>query len=264
MSRIQWAHTRWLRCAQKAIFAVVLSLLAGVLGTFAVMLLPAFAPYAFSAPPPLGKAALHGDVAGLNRDLARGVRVDERGNLHEDRLNQQNATALHFAAISGQVMAAEVLLAAGADPNAQTSAGLTPVWLTAEGNHSAVAQALLAAGAQPDRADDRGRNPLHVAAEHGATDVAQALLNAGAHVNARTKSRQVHSLEASWTPLHFAARYRQLGMTRLLLERGADLNAKDGDGRTPLDEVTSPDDDARQAVADLLRAHGAGVGKAIR
>ncbi|UGQ11798.1 ankyrin repeat domain-containing protein [Yinghuangia sp. ASG 101] len=58
----------------------------------------------------LGRACVRGDVARVRRALAEGVGL---GPLEESGL-----TPLHLAAISGSVETVEMLLAAGADPNA--------------------------------------------------------------------------------------------------------------------------------------------------
>jgi ankyrin repeat protein len=71
----------------------------------------------------------------------------------------------------------------------------------------------------------------------------------------------VNAIDASGkTPLHFAARGiaedNGLFMAKFLLENGADVDAICKDGRSPLQDAISRDNDR---VAALLLAHGADV-----
>ncbi len=122
-----------------------------------LLLLWLFLPELTHRPPKLARAARQGDVARLEKLLAAGTDVNARGWLHYERLRVSGATALHLAAIHGQLGSAEVLLAATADVNAQTETGLTPLYMAARGRNedgrqaqAALARALLAAGATVD------------------------------------------------------------------------------------------------------------------
>ena len=61
----------------------------------------------------------------------------------------------------------EMLLDAGADPNARTEHDWTPLHLAVEGTSSAAIAVLLDAGADPEARDEDGRTPLHGAANQG-------------------------------------------------------------------------------------------------
>ena len=121
-------------------------------------------------------------------------------------------------------------LAAGADVNARSISGLTPLHLAAGFNeYPAVIGLLLEAGANLEAQDDDGATPLHRAVLwiHPNPAVTEALLAAGADVNARNIP--------GYTPLYLAAGFsRNAAVIGLLLEAGANLEARDADGATPL------------------------------
>jgi hypothetical protein len=89
----------------------------------------------------LGMAAFDGDVAQLEKCLARGasvLRPDDQGNY-----------ALGEAAVNGQGAIAKILLDAGADPNSKGEYGRTPLWRAAFNSHADAIQVLLEHGADP-------------------------------------------------------------------------------------------------------------------
>ena len=118
----------------------------------------------------------------------------------------------------------EVLLAAGADPNAPDDSGATPIF----GANPTAMRILLEAGADAD-ARAAGFTPLHGHAQGGPSAV-ELLLAAGAEVNARTDLSG-----GSVIPLHYAAANTDSAVViDLLLAAGADLEARDRYGATPL------------------------------
>jgi hypothetical protein len=91
-------------------------------------------------------------------------------------------TALYMASSKGHIDAVRALLAAGANVDALTSRGATPLWCRACGHADAV-RALLEAGAYVETPCDSKR-PLHVASLQGHMVAATLLLDAGADANA--------------------------------------------------------------------------------
>ncbi len=118
----------------------------------------------------------------------------------------------------------QLLLEAGAEPNAVDQSGSTPLHVAAWEGKSRTVQALLKAGAKPDATAGRS-TPLHKAAWIGSVPVVQALLQAGADPNARDADGQ--------TPLHKAAFRGHVAVVQALLEAKADPAAKDSAGMTP-------------------------------
>lgn len=108
------------------------------------------------------------------------------GDLDEVRRLSQNAeavaardadgfTALHFAALESQAEVVPILVAAGAEVDAQDRWGDTPLWRAAFNSRGRgeTVLALLAAGADPDLANKSGVSPRALADKIGNYDVRQ-------------------------------------------------------------------------------------------
>lgn len=152
---------------------------------------------------PLKDATLEGDVAAVATLLDSGLDPDEKGV----------ATPLYFAAQRGHYEVAALLVAKGADVNAEGKFG-TPLQIAARGNRREIVELLLDNGADPNLAGgEKGHTPLHDAAESGARESALLLIDHGAEVDRRTKSDH--------PPIHLAARKGKADMVALLREQGA-------------------------------------------
>ncbi|CAJ1443455.1 unnamed protein product [Effrenium voratum] len=166
---------------------------------------------------------------------------------------------LKVGSFGGHVGAAEVLLNAKADPNAQAEDGSTPLHGAAERGHAQVAELLLTHGVNYQSAAAGGRTPLHVAAERGFAEVVEALLANGSDPEERTEEARtalicaaarghvaavaklldyqadVQALDKmSQTALHAAAVGGKAECIILLHKKRARLEQKDGSGRTPM------------------------------
>ena len=109
---------------------------------------------------------------------------------------QHGCTVMHRAAAFGHFRVVTELLARGADANAITAAGVTPLHMGSECGHNDVVDVLVAFGAaQPP--DDFGSTPLHRAAFAGSVEIVAMLLEGGGIEDARDVNGH--------TPLHVAA-----------------------------------------------------------
>jgi ankyrin repeat protein len=166
------------------------------------------------------------------------------------------STPILFAARSGDVESARLLIARGANVNDRSADGNTALIVAAHSGHGTLAALLLEHGADA-RAAPLGYTALHAAVLRGtlhdrgvANDdpgagvpLVRALL-ARSDPNARVRKgtpvrRWSHdfALLERWvgaTPLWLAARFLEVDLLRVLLDNGADVHLSARDGTTPI------------------------------
>lgn len=203
-------------------------LLAGLVGGLWIISLYAAPPNE----PSILSAVLQHDAAAVQQLLKAGADVNvARGD---------GLTALHAAAIEGDVPIAQMLIVAGANMTAATAlTGSTPLHLGAKNGQAAVVELLLKSGADPNRPDTLGTTPLMLAAASGNADAVTALLDAGADPNAKESAR-------GETALMFAAADGRTDCVAALLGRGADWRST----TTVFDWTKLPKTDPRLASGD--------------
>jgi ankyrin repeat protein len=180
---------------------------------------------------PVADAAMRGDATALQTLVAKATDVNAA--------QADGMTALHWAALNGDMKSLNLLLAAKVKLEPLTRLGsYTPLHLaSSRGNAAAVAR-LLEAGSRPGAVTATGVQPLHLAAQAGNAEAVKALLDRGADVNARDTTH-------GRTPLIFAASNNRVEAMKVLLAKGADLKI----ATTVVDyrERSATDTQARQA-----------------
>jgi serine/threonine protein kinase len=155
------------------------------------------------------------------------------------------ATPLLTAIAAGNLEQVKSLISKGADVNAVSADGTTPLMLAAESN-APIVEALLAAGAQVETQDTRGRTALYRASAEGKEDAMRLLIDRQANVNTRAGDLK--------TPLIEAVANGKLGATQLLIDHSADVNLADSNNTTPLMFAAEKDP---AEIVKLLLTHGA-------
>ena len=148
--------------------------------------------------------------------------------IQEHGLDRWSPQVLHQAARwTSSPTILELLIDAGADPNARDDDGLTPLHYGAYNSNPTIVQLLLEAGANPNTRHGAGLTALHEGATNSNPVVISHLLSAAADPNALDNE--------GYTPLHYAAaRSGNERVVTRLLSAGADPVMESNDGRTPL------------------------------
>lgn len=131
------------------------------------------------------------------------------------------------AAAAGNVFKVRDLLDAGANINARTPNGSTPLMGAVYYGFPQTAEMLISRGADVTIPNDQGATPLHQAAWSGLSHIAQLMVVYGADVDARTKD--------GITPMMWAAVQGQDALVKVLIQSGADINARSPQGQTARD-----------------------------
>ncbi|HTH24931.1 MAG TPA: ankyrin repeat domain-containing protein [Vicinamibacterales bacterium] len=164
-----------------------------------------------AAESPVADAAARGDREAVKSLLKQAADVNAAQG--------DGMTALHWAAMNGDLELAQMLIFAGANVRATTRLGTyTPLYLASQQGHGNVIQALVKAGADVKSGTPNGTTPLMVAAASGEIDAVRALIDAGADVNAKDGVR-------AQTPLMYAAASNRAAVIELLAAKGADVKA---------------------------------------
>ena len=167
------------------------------------------------------------------------------------------AAPLHEVAHRGDEAATAELIRSGADVNAATRYGVTPISLACSRGHGGIIEVLLEAGANPNEFSSGGETLLHTAARTGTLRGVKALLRHGADPDPREGTREQ-------TPLMWAAAENHAHVIPTLIDAGADPNALSqvvfNGGFTPLSFAVRAGH--REAV-DVLIDAGADVNMAL-
>ena len=160
---------------------------------------------------PVAEAAERGDKAAVLALIKQAADVNAAQG--------DGMTALHWAAMKGDVELAQMLIYAGANVKAATRLGsYTPLFVASQQGHAGVIDALVKAGADVNAGTPNGTTPLMAAAASGEVEAVKVLLDQGANVNGKDGIR-------SQTPLMYAAAANRAAVIEILTARGADVKA---------------------------------------
>lgn len=165
--------------------------------------------------------------------------------------NVVGATALHRAAICGQLQTTRMLIRAGATLEATNENGCTSLQLAGELGHTGVVKALLETGAQIDSRSTLGETALYSAAYFGRVEATKELLRANANPLLGTVSGD-GKIEVRRLPVDVAAQRGHKEVVHELLQLGVDAcGASRGDALTLASK--------RQHVGTMAELRDAGV-----
>jgi ankyrin repeat protein len=150
-------------------------------------------------------AAHKGDLTSLQHLIDNGTDINKKSS------SERSETALHLAAMEGNMECARLLLESGADIEAKNRRGRSALQLAAELGQSAMVDFLAEMGADLEAKDCYGLTALHLAARHSHTAIVQVLVQRGADPRAKNSGGAM--------PACFARFGREREAVRLLLGR---------------------------------------------
>jgi ankyrin repeat protein len=159
----------------------------------------------------------------VEANIAESLLKNADPNVREDETGE---TALFWALRERRSLLVKMLLQRGAIVTLKDRTGETPLHEAVNSDVETVEQ-LLKKGADINAVSNDGTSPLIAAAKVGEKEVVRRLLAvAGVKVSAGDSD--------SWTALHFAVNRGDSDIVTLLLEAGANVNATTSEGITPL------------------------------
>jgi ankyrin repeat protein len=133
---------------------------------------------------------------------------------------------LMLAASEGYYTEVERMILKGADPNAESGDGVTPLVYAVINRRLNTVKALLQNDADVNHITERMETPLLTAVKNMDFEIAETLIRYGAEVNYRGNYGAA--------PLHFASAYGFSDIADLLLYYDAEVDIESNDGTTPL------------------------------
>jgi ankyrin repeat protein len=181
------------------------------------------------------------------RLTGQGIAIDTSGYLplfYDNALDYN----LMIAASDGYSSEVERLIHKGADIEAETSEGATPLIIAVSANRLDAVKTLLNYNADPNKITSVMESPLLISVKNNNVEISEALIRNGADIDFQDKY--------GVTPLNYASLYGYFYVVDLLIYYRADLEKKAKDGSTPLMSAVL----ARYAdISDLLIQNGANL-----
>lgn len=172
-----------------------------------------------------GDSLLHHAVMLANEEAVKFLLLN---NANPNLANARGSTALHVATERHLKPVVELLLGRrSTNVNAKDEDQYTALHWAAQTGDEAITRLLLDRGAAINETDGRGRTPAHIACQHGQENVIRVLLSRGADVQVRGKDDWTALHLAAWQG-HLGI------VKLLVKQAGADVDGQTTDGRTPL------------------------------
>jgi ankyrin repeat protein len=142
-----------------------------------------------------------------------------------DAESMEGATPLIFAVANNRLSSVKILLTHNPDINRITSNYETPLLIAVKNQNVEIAEALVRGGADVDMADRYGATPLHYASIYGGFYVTDLLLYYEADCNKKALDGTTPLMAAIWSGY--------ADIADLLIQNGANMEARDKEGFTP-------------------------------
>lgn len=166
----------------------------------------------------------------LIKEIKKGIGLDSSNTL-EKYINEETSegfTALHYAAMNGNLKIVKLLKEYGAKIECVTKLGKNVLHLAAENNQpSILVHFLLNEPLEITSVDENGSTPLHWACYSGSFESVNYLLSLDANINALDNEKL--------TPLHLAVYNNREKIVRFLLQKGADKTIASIKKELPID-----------------------------
>jgi len=189
---------------------------------------------------------INNNADAVQKAIDAGADINAATTLSGYGSSASNGPLLIFAAKMGAHDIAKLLIAAGADINAQGENGETALLEALRRGDWLIADMLLENGADIKIPNSDGETALTIAAKNNSINLIDRLLAKGSKINATNK--------AGMTALMAAAAKNYTDLAKLLIDRGADVNLKDNNNNTAL---TMAAENNNAPLAKILIERGA-------
>lgn len=169
----------------------------------------------------------------VRSQYVKSEKIQDSNPAYKFWVDQGGNTPLIFAARSGDLRTAELLVEAGADVNQVSAFGNSPAIMSIHGGNAKILDLLLVRGAEPESAA-AGHTALHAAVLRGNLAAVEVLLRHGANTEAllekptparrQSTDYNFHDSLLGATPLWLAARFSEPMIMQALLAAGANAN----------------------------------------
>eukprot|EP01045_Picozoa_sp_COSAG04_P000282 COSAG04_NODE_6_length_47123_cov_87.347482_5_plen_1442_part_00 len=209
-------------------------------------------------------AAEENDTEELTRQLDGGFSIDVLVDKRRNDGEVFQLTALCEAILNGQVVAVQLLLDRGANPNLPISDGATPLMHAAAVGSLPIMRLLLEAKAEVDAASPLGSTAFHVVCGYNHPDCAAALIRAGCDTSLRDKDgktgrdhAQANGEAGNTAVLERLAALKKTETNRKKKEQKRRKKQEEKEKQEALEaeatEATAEEEDPKAAAAAMLR-----------